>query len=242
MNPKRKNCLNGDYEVGKKLLKKAYQELLNCFYERCGISSKMEDIPVPHWFIKSDTGWIPVEEAFSAFIDHVYTAAMRNPNIGEDGRNIVVLGQTTFDFTNMVEVTGQAKPRKIRRGTWFYQGDQDNTWIPYAPDIANQLEKGFQSPNTDRVDVSHDPPRFVVALSKGRFVQYRQTKGGNPLGRAVSRGYNHVTYKTGTQSRTSSQSSSASSTPLSTPGNSPLNTTNTTSTIRSSSDTTPKST
>lgn len=190
MNPKRKNCLNGNYELGKELLKKSYEEILQCFYERCGFVGS-QNLPLPRWCFKNQC-WQPFDQALSEFFEHVYAAAIRNPNTSaENGHNLVTIGQSTIDFTNMLETIGQ-KTRKIRRGTWFWQ-DDDGSWAPYALDIANQLERAFQTGKLERVDVSHDPPRFVVEHPDKRFIQYRQTKGGNPLGRPVSRGFNHCT-------------------------------------------------
>jgi len=201
MNPKRKNYLNGDYVLGAKLLKKAYHEVFNCFYERSGLASASLNLPVPRWCYRSTktsaspiigtpvlTPWTPYALSFSTYLDHVYNTTLTNIS---NSKNIV-LGTSIFDFANMTETNG-GKTRKVLRGTWFWQ-ENDESWVPYATDIANQLEKSFQSATFERVDVSHDPPRFVVKLSSGHFVQYRQTRNATKQGRPVSRGFNHTTY------------------------------------------------
>jgi len=52
------------------------------------------------------------------------------------------------------------------------------------------LENEFQSGNFSKVTVCEKPPRWVMAFADGTYKQFRQTKGGNPNGRPVQRGFN----------------------------------------------------
>lgn len=76
------------------------------------------------------------------------------------------------------------------RGSWFWQ-DDDDTWVPYPPDITDILEKAFsiEDRSLKTVEVSKKPLRVVTQFSDGTYKQIRKTKHGNAGGREVVRGF-----------------------------------------------------
>jgi len=57
-------------------------------------------------------------------------------------------------------------------------------------DVARKLEESYQQGEPFKeVDVSFQPNRVVYRENNGNFRQIRRTKGANPEGRPVQRGY-----------------------------------------------------
>jgi len=154
--------------------------------------SKPKTLPVPHWHyeethnegFKQVSKWVPFDDATSHEFEKAFKAQPLSDNVE------ILNGNTHVDFTKFVEKSKEKKhKRKILRGIWFYQ-DDDGTWYPYESYCAMLLENEFQSGNFSKVTVCEKPPRWVMAFADGTYKQFRQTKGGNPNGRPVQRGFN----------------------------------------------------
>lgn len=154
--------------------------------------AKPKTAPVPRWYyeethhegFKSVSKWVKYDDASS---DEIEKAFKVNPYAVVDLFN----GQSNFDFSKLEEKSNVKKhtKRKICRGTWFFQ-DDDGSFAPYDAYTAHLLETEFQSGSFVKVNVSEKPPRWVASFADGSFKQFRQTKGGNPNGRPVQRGFN----------------------------------------------------
>jgi len=153
---------------------------------------KAKTVPAPHWYyedthyeglLKQVSRWVEYDENTSNEIEKAFKS---NPY----GESTVFNGQSTVDFQKMLEKSQVKKgtKRRIMRGVWFFQ-DDDGTWAPYEPYTAQLLENEFQTGHFQKVNVSDKPPRWVISFADGTYKQFRQTKGGNPNGREVLRGY-----------------------------------------------------
>jgi len=134
------------------------------------------------------------DEAIEAFDN----AISINPNYAKSYscKGQILNGQSKVDFTKMVEKSAVKKgvKRALMRGVWFYQED-DGSWSPYDAYCSQLLEKEYQTGTFSKVNVSDKPPRWVISFADGSYKQFRQTKGGNPNGRAVQRGYKGNTFE-----------------------------------------------
>jgi len=96
-----------------------------------------------------------------------------------------------FKEEKFIEESGTLmKSRKeIRRGTWFFQ--ENDQWIPFPKYQTELLENEIQKGKFEQIIVSTDPTRIVMQVD-GCFRQFRQTRKANPEGRLVLRGYDKV--------------------------------------------------
>jgi len=106
------------------------------------------------------------------------------------GESAILNGQNQVNFQKMIEksLVKKGNKKRITRGLWFFQ-DDDGTWAPYDAGTAHLLENEYQTGHFQKVNVSDKPPRWVISFADGSYKQFRQTKGGNPNGRSVVRGF-----------------------------------------------------
>jgi O-acetyl-ADP-ribose deacetylase (regulator of RNase III) len=200
MDPKRKNCLGGNYAIGSQLLRKAYESILMAFYERTGLGTMgkiplnvgdtYDTIPLPHWcFLDTDSRWEAYPEAVADEIEFLWNFSVKS------GKKLVLAPQILkiidwdkMEFKSMRKYANASK--SIIRALWFWQ-DENGNWIPYPSEVASKLEKIIKEEKhlNNRVEVTKEPSRFVLQTVDGNFRQYRVGKKGNLEGRAVRRGY-----------------------------------------------------
>jgi len=153
---------------------------------------KPKTMPNPHWYyeevhhegiLKQVSKWVAFDDSTSDEIEKCFRANMY-------GGGNILNGQSYVDFNKMVEKSNAKKgaKRSLTRGVWFFQ-DDDGTWAPYDAYCSQILETEYQTGSFAKVNVSEKPPRWVIAFADGSYKQFRQTKGGNPNGRPVQRGY-----------------------------------------------------
>jgi len=154
---------------------------------------KPKTTPMPHWYyeeihhegiLKQVSKWVPFDDSSSDEIEKCFKSNMF-------GGSDILNGQSHVDFTKMVEKSNVKKgtKRNLIRGIWYFRED-DGSWSPYDAYTSQLLENEFQGGNFVKVNVSDKPPRWVISFADGSYKQFRQTKGGNPNGREVQRGYN----------------------------------------------------
>ena len=56
-----------------------------------------------------------------------------------------------------------------RSPSWWFDGDDDNGWLPYDEDSSQKLENAFQALRLDSTTKKGQHPNRIVLLSGGRY-------------------------------------------------------------------------
>ncbi|KAF7660175.1 hypothetical protein LDENG_00286670 [Lucifuga dentata] len=109
----------------------------------------MDSVPYqevqPHWFFCQsavDTkSWLPFSREDSDKLENAYT------NGGDKDKGVVAVNGERYDVRikerMRYAVYWEQAPTEVRRCTWFYKGDKDTRFMPYAEDFSNTLEDAY---------------------------------------------------------------------------------------------------
>ncbi|KAM9744503.1 triacylglycerol hydrolase DDHD2 isoform 2-T3 [Menidia menidia] len=112
----------------------------------------MESVPAPyqevqpHWFFcyraDDNTSWLPFSREDSDKLEDAFqTSGKKTDDV------VVAVNGERYDVhvkeRNRYAVYWEQAPTEVRRCTWFYKGDKDTKFMPYAEDFSKNLEEAY---------------------------------------------------------------------------------------------------
>ncbi|XP_063787601.1 phospholipase DDHD2 isoform X2 [Pseudophryne corroboree] len=161
---------------------------------------------IPHWFyhkIQDDRGsWNPFSREDSEKLEAAFCSG-QNPNSIVipvcGGRYDVYLGSR-----RMLSVYWDEEDSEAQRCTWFYQGDKDNKYVPYAENFSeiledtymqavtgNEWKRRLQSPSRELI-ILHNPKLMVHYQPTGIPDEWGATPSEQGRPRTVKRGVENI--------------------------------------------------
>ncbi|XP_032960092.1 phospholipase DDHD2 isoform X1 [Rhinolophus ferrumequinum] len=160
----------------------------------------------PHWFyckiIDSKETWIPFNSEDSQQLEEAYGSGKDcNGRVvpTDGGRYDVHLGERMRYAVYWDELASE-----VRRCTWFYKGDKDNKYVPYAESFSQVLEetymlavtldewkKKLESPNREII-ILHNPKLMVHYQPVAGSDEWGSTPTEQGRPRTVKRGVENI--------------------------------------------------
>ncbi|XP_043912008.1 SEC23-interacting protein [Protopterus annectens] len=157
----------------------------------------------PHWFyckqVESKVIWMPFSALDSVKLEETFNSVQPDPEnvvVSTDGGRYDVY---LYDRMRHA-VYWEEEPSEVRRCTWFYKGDTDSRFVPYAEDFsekleaeykkavsANQWHKRLEFPSGETI-VMHNPKVIVQFQPSAVPDEWGTTPDGQTRPRVVKRG------------------------------------------------------
>ncbi|XP_078588288.1 triacylglycerol hydrolase DDHD2-like isoform X1 [Branchiostoma floridae x Branchiostoma japonicum] len=160
----------------------------------------------PHWFyckiVEGREVWLPFSLLDSLRLEEAFSTAVQ-----QDPENYVIPtngGRYDVHLNDRLRysVFWDEDPSIVRRCTWFYKGDGDNKFVPYAEDFSERLESEYFNAVTNNAwhrRLEFPGGETIVMHNPNVIVHFRQTPdewGTTPDGqmrpRVVKRGVDDV--------------------------------------------------
>ncbi|XP_053162131.1 SEC23-interacting protein isoform X2 [Hemicordylus capensis] len=157
----------------------------------------------PHWFyckeVENKELWMPFSVLDSTTLEEVYNSVQPDPEnviLSTDGGRYDVC---LYDRVRKA-VYWEEEQSEVRRCTWFYKGDKDSRFIPYAEDFSEKLEAEYKKAVTTnqwhrRLEfpggetiVMHNPKVIVQFQPSAIPDEWGTTQDGQTRPKVVKRG------------------------------------------------------
>ncbi|XP_053319019.1 phospholipase DDHD2 [Spea bombifrons] len=168
--------------------------------------AEVYDPVIPHWFYhKLQDGkesWLPFSREDSQVLEEAFCSG-RNP------QSIVIPTcggryDVYFGSRKRRAVYWEEAESEVQRCTWFYKGEKDNKYVPYAEDFSqvledaymlavtqNQWKRKLESPSRDII-ILHNPKLMVHYQPTGMPDVWGATQSEQGRPRTVKRGVENI--------------------------------------------------